>query len=433
MRPMAILSAVLVAALAVAAVPAAGAIEPPRVTILDAGMVSQSLRIMLATSGLDGDEGGRATLGVSAWLDGVPIRATVPLIRMPARFAMDLDLAAGAVRIGGITVGEFAPLRPFEENMLFPIEVTLHRGSVSATARAMVMIPLPTVIVPGYLSEIGGPDEGALDAFRRHGYRDRGMTPTLFWFGYRSLHLSLEEAARDLDAYVHQIVLPATFAGRINVVGYSLGGLLARWNIAYDPQGWGTIVNRLILVGVPNEGTVTTYVYGRAPSFLPYAWWARTKAARELLPTFPFWRSDPARSWETPPDAGNTLLAQLNARPIPRDIRISIFYGTSDPAVAAAARTMAGVTGGAGSVSLSYGHGDGIVLAASAQGLPILGGTGVAAFADRAIPRISLGPVDHLSLLRAGADRIAAALLDRVLDRVDEAPVREQIPAAPRR
>lgn len=45
----------------------------------------------------------------------------------------------------------------------------------------------------------------------------------------------------------------------------------------------------------------------------------------------------------------------------------------------------------------------------------------MAAFADHAIPRVSLGPVDHRSLLRAGADRIAAALLDRVLDRVDEA------------
>jgi hypothetical protein len=170
-----------VAALAAAAVPAtARATELPRVTILDAGMASQSLRILLATSGLDGHAGEPPTLGVSAWLDGVPIRAAVPLIRMPARFAMDLDLAAGAVRVGGITVGEFPPLRPFEENMQFPIEVTLQRGSLTATARTMLMIPLPTVIVPGYLSEIGGPDEAVLAAFRWHGYRDRGWRPRSF-------------------------------------------------------------------------------------------------------------------------------------------------------------------------------------------------------------------------------------------------------------
>lgn len=420
-----IVSVVLVAAMAVPAFPSASrAIELPRVAILDVGMVSQSLRIVLTTSGLDGLDGERPTIAVSAWLDGVPIRAAVPLIHMPARFPLDLDLAAGAVRVGGITVGEFAPLRPFEENMQFPIEVTLQRGALSATARAMVMIPLPTVIVPGYLSEIGGPDDEMLAAFRRRGYRDRGPAPTLFWFSYPSLHMSVEEAARDLDAYVHQVVLPATFAAKVNIVGYSLGGLLARWNLAYDPEGWGTLVNRLILVGVPNEGAVAPYVYSRAPSFLPYAWWARTKAARQLLPTFPFWRSDPAHSWEMPPDAGNPLLAQLNAQPIPRQTRIFIFYGTSDPGNTAAAHTIAGVTGEAGVVALSYGHGDGIVLAASAQGLPMMGGPGVPAFADRAIPRVSLGPVDHQSLLRAGADRIADTLLDRMLDRVDEASER---------
>ena len=75
MRPLSILSVVLVAALAVVAVPAAGrAIELPRVAILDAGMASQSLRIMLATSGLDGHDDERPTIAVSAWLDGVPIR-----------------------------------------------------------------------------------------------------------------------------------------------------------------------------------------------------------------------------------------------------------------------------------------------------------------------------------------------------------------------
>ncbi len=422
MRHKVIPSVVLVAILAVAAIPATGqSIDPPRVTILDVGMVSQSLRISLATSGLDERDAVPSTLRVSAWLDGVPFHAALPLIRMPARFAMDLDLAAGAVRVGGITVGEFPALRPFAENMQFPIEVTLQRGSLTATAREMVTIPLPTVIIPGYLNELSEPDLEVLAAFRRHGYRDGGMARTLFWFTYPSLHMSLEEGARDLDAYVRQVVLPATFARKVNIVGYSLGGLLARWNIAYDPDGWGTLVNRLVLVGVPNEGTVMPYVTRQVASFLPYAWWSRTKAARELLPTFPFWRPTPTDSWGMPPEGRNPLLDQLNARPISSAIRVFIFYGSSDPQDTAAARTLVGVTGEALGGTLFYAPGDGIVLAASAQGLPIQGGSGVAAFADHAIPRVSLGPVDHRSLLRAGADRIAAALLDRVLDRVDEA------------
>jgi pimeloyl-ACP methyl ester carboxylesterase len=285
----------------------------------------------------------------------------------------------------------------------------------------MVAIPLPTVIVPGYLNELDGPDQGVLAAFRRHGYRDSGVARTLFWFTYPSLRMSFEEGARDLDAYVRQVVLPATFARKVNIVGYSLGGLFARWNIAYDRDGWGALVNRLVLVGVPNEGTVMSYVASHTAPFLPYAWWGRTKVAQALLPTFPFWRPTPTNAWDMPSEGRNSLLDQLNARPIPSGVRISIFYGSSDPGDMGAARTLAGVTGEALGGTFAYAHGDGIVLAASAQGLPIAGGTGVAAFADRAIPRVSLGPVNHQSLLRVGVDRIAAVLLDRVLDKADEA------------
>jgi pimeloyl-ACP methyl ester carboxylesterase len=379
-------------------------------------MVSQSLRITMATSGLDDREAGRSAVAVSAWLDGVPIQAEVPLIRMPSRFAMDLALAAGAVRVAGITVGEFPPVHRFDENLQFPVEVTLRRGPFAATARQLVTLPLPTVVVPGYLNELSRPEQTLLAAFRQHGYRDTGLAQTIFWFAYPSLHTSFEQAAHDLDAYVRQVVLPATYARKINVVGYSVGGLLARQNIAYDPDGWGRLVNRLVLVGVPNEGVVMPYAYRNVPPFVPYAYMAHTQAARAMLPTFPFWRAAPGKPWGTPADGGNPLLAQLNARPIPADVRLFAFYGSSERGGGAAA-TMRGVTDEGGGVS--YGHGDGIVLAASALGLPIQGGAGVAAFADHEIQRVDLGPVGHMSLLATGAEKIVAVLLDRVLDRVE--------------
>ena len=437
MRSMVVPSLVLVAALAV---PAVGRpVDPLRVTILDAGMVSQSLRITMATSGLDDHEAGRSAVAVSAWLDGVPIQAEVPLIRMPARFALDLDLAAGAVRIAGVTVGEFAPVQRFDENLIFPVEVTLRRGPYVATARRLVAIPLPTVVVPGYANELRGPDHALLAAFRRRGYRDTGPAQTVFWFAYPSLHMTFAEAAHELDAYVRQVVLPATYARKINVVGYSLGGLLARWNIAYDLDGWGGLVNRLALVGVPNEGVVMPYVYRNTPEFVPYAYMAHTQSARAMLPTFPFWRAGPGQPWGTPPDGGNPLLTQLNARSIPAGVRLSSFFGSMDSGgvgVAVDVRvfvlfgsldlgetggadTILGVTGESGGAVLSYGPGDGIVLVASALGLPIQGGAGVAAFAGREIQRVDLGPVGHVSLLAAGAEKILAALLDRVLDRVE--------------
>jgi hypothetical protein len=89
---------------------------------------------------------------------------------MPARFAMDLHLPAGLVRVGGVVVGAFHPAPRFTENLWFPVEVTVRRGAFAATIRREATILLPTVIVPGHLNELGGPDEDAVQAFHRHGY-----------------------------------------------------------------------------------------------------------------------------------------------------------------------------------------------------------------------------------------------------------------------
>ncbi len=229
MRHTVIPGALLVALLVLAAIPAAGQpLDPPRVAILDAGMVGQSMRITMATAGLGDPQAEPPTVTVSAWLDGVPIRAALPLIHMPPRFAMDLDLPAGVVRVGGVAVGTFHPVLPFTENMRFPIEVTVRHGPRTATARGDVTILLPTVIVPGYSNELGEPDGNVLAAFRRHGYADVGPAPTLFWFTYPSHQVTPEEGAQAIAAYVRRVVLPATYAAKINVVGYSVGGLLAR-------------------------------------------------------------------------------------------------------------------------------------------------------------------------------------------------------------
>ncbi len=418
-----VIPSLLVALLVLAAIPAAGQpLDPPRVAILDAEMVGRSLRITIVTAGLGAPQVDPPAVTVSAWLDGVPIRAELPLIHMPPRFAMDLDLPAGVVRVGGIPVGTFSPVLPFKENMRFPVEVALSHGLRTATARREVVLLLPTVIVSGYLNELGGPNPEVLAAFRLHGYRDEGPSPTLFWFAYPSRQLTLEQGAQALATYVRRVVLPTTYAAKINVVGYSVGGLLARWNVAYNADGWGTLLDRLILVGVPNEGTVMAYVAEHAPSFLPFSEWGRSPLAHAIGPTFPFWRAGPAQPWSVPPDGRNTLLAQLNARPIPDSIRVYAFYGSHDPRNSAGPQTAEGVTGLLPGAALSHGAGDGVVLAASAQGLPIHGEAGVPALANRAILRVDLGSVYHTGLLAAGADRIAGALLDRFLDKFDEAP-----------
>ena len=394
----------------------------PVVTIQNVRLVdAHVVRIDLATSGLDIPGTESSTVEAAVWLDGVPARAALPLIHMPSRFAMDLDLPAGVVRVGGIPVGTFRPVPRFRENLQFPVDVTVRRGSLAATAHTTATFLLPTVIVPGYLNELTGRDDDALSIFVRRGYRIGGAAPTLFWFTYHSHEVALDDAAHALAVYVRQVVLPATYAERINVVGLSLGGLMARWNVAHDADGWGTLVNRLVLVGVPNEGSVMAYLGEHAPFFVPFSGFGRTQTARILTPTFPFWRVNPGEAWLTPPDAQNSPLAELNALPLPDGIRVYMFYGSHDPNNSAGPLTAAGITGALPGNSLSYAKGDGVVLAASAQGLPINGSSGVPALAERTVLRVDLGSVYHTHLLDAGADRIAGALLDRFLSTVDEA------------
>lgn len=383
---------------------------------------ARSLAVDVTTQGLHEDDGAAAgVVTLSVWLDGVPARASLPLIHMPPRFVMEFDLPAGIVRVGGVPVGTFVPVPPFSENLRFPVEVTVHQGTQTATARAEATILLPTVIVPGYLNELAEPDHDVLTTFERLGYQDGGTSPTLFWFPYQSRRVTLAEGARSLAAYVRQVVLPATYAAKINVVAYSVGGLIARWNIAYDVDGWSSLVNRLILVGVPNEGVVLAYVGEHTPSFLPFSGWARSPLAHSMIPTFPFWHEHGQQPWNTPPDGKNALLDQLNARPLPGGLRVYLFYGSHDPRNTDGPKTAAGLTGQLPGAALSYEPGDGIVLAASAQGLPVHGSRGVPGLAERAVLRADLGSVYHLSALAAGSRRIGAALLDRFYSTVDEA------------
>src|SRR5207244_8082434 len=127
----------------------------------------------------------------------------------------------------------------------FPVEVTLRRGPFAATARQLVAIPLPTVVVSGYANELREPDRALLTAFRRRGYRDTGPAQTVFWFAYPSLHMTFEEAAHELDAYVRRGVLPATNDRKITVDWNSRGGRLARQNIAYDLNSCAWLVGSL--------------------------------------------------------------------------------------------------------------------------------------------------------------------------------------------
>ena len=411
----------IITLLATLASPAIGQqAAPPDVAILDAGMVNgHTLRVDVATPDFGAQPADPPEVALEAWPGGVHVHGSLLLIGMPPRvpIPMDVDLSEGAVKVGVVKVGEFPPVPRFTENVRFPVQVTLRRGGHTATARRMVTVLLPTVIVPGYANELSGRDNRVLAAFRQDGYRDSGPGATLFWFGYPSHELTLEQAAHALADYVHRTVLTSTYAAKINVVGYSLGGLMARWDIQFDVDGWGTLVNRLLLVGVPNEGSVLAYIYRDVPTFVPYAYLAHTPAAHAMMPTFPFWRDSTAQGWSIPPDAGNPPLDDLNRRPMPSGVQVEIFYGSAQ-------KTVTGITDNG---APTLGPGDGVVPAASAEGLPIQGGSGVPALLTPNVVHVDLGPVEHTHLMAAApSHRFAAALLERVVNSAETPPQQPQ-------
>lgn len=374
------------------------------VHLFDIRKVAPSVwRIDLGVSGLQpGGDLPEATL--QARFGQAPVRATIAF-RVPSRFSLDVDLRKGRVLIGEFTVAQFAPVPPLEENTRLAVAVAIHQGATEATVRRAITVPLPTVIVPGYLNDMTGkPDPSVFSALEERGYQAGGASPNLFWFNYHSRGLSFEDAASALARFVRDVVLPSAYVTRVNVVGYSLGGLLARWNIAFEPD-WDRVVNRLLLVGVPNEGTVMTYLY----AFYAIAGPARTQAAHSLLPTFPFWQPAAGAPWAFPADARNPILEELNAHPLPEGIRAYALYGTGHA-------TAAGITGALPRAAVVNEPGDGLVLAASALGLPIHGGMGFPGLADRLVAQVDLGSVRHTSLLSAAATKIADALLDRFGD-----------------
>lgn len=333
-------------------------------------------------------------------------RSPHPLIarRVPAT----IDLPAGRVRAGDVSVAEFTPVPPLDDDLPVSVEITARQAGATATARRSIVVRLPTVIVPGYLNEIDtAADPRVVSELERRGYSAEGASPDVFWFPYQSRRLSLREAAAALAAYVRTAVLPAAYAARINVVGYSLGGLMARWNIAFEP-GWERLVNRLFLIGVPSEGAVAAYAY----AWYPLGGLARTPAARELLPTFPFWRPDARVPWSVPPDGQNATLTELNRHPLPASVRAYAMYGHQ------AGGTMSGITGYFPNPRFSYGPGDGIVLVASALGLAVNGGGGVPGLADRLTAAVDLGPQRHFTLLAAAISKVGDILTARTTVRV---------------
>ncbi len=225
--------------------PAATAAADPVVAGVDA-KVSRNRRLRLALDVAFTEPG---VVIVEGTVNGVPVRATKRLRRSGAR----------RVRFA------FAPKRRTLRGGPKPIEFDLEvmaeeRGGARSTPQPIdVEIPVPLLVLPGLGNEGGTNGVGILvellDADGR--YQRDSRRPLLEVHGYESLAKSLPQLGRELDRAARRLLRGTPFR-RVDVVGYSMGGLVARSWIAW--AGGARRAHNCVLLGTPNEGTPLAYL-----------------------------------------------------------------------------------------------------------------------------------------------------------------------------
>jgi pimeloyl-ACP methyl ester carboxylesterase len=156
-------------------------------------------------------------------------------------------------------------LRRLRESLVFDVNaIASERGGASVERPVLETIPVPVVLLGGLGNELGS---GGMDAFALAldlaaggAYVRDGDAPTLIVHEYPSLEGSLSELAKDLNKTVRSALRGTSFA-RVDVVGYSMGGLVARRWLA--DKGAGK-VRRMVFLATPNEGAPLAQVAGVA-------------------------------------------------------------------------------------------------------------------------------------------------------------------------
>lgn len=147
-----------------------------------------------------------------------------------------------------------------------PLEFSLQaiaaeRDGGSTTRPVERRVPVPVVFLPGLGNETApdvasGVFAAAVDLAAGGIYDTGGDAPTFVVHGYDSLGESLSSSARGLQKRVRRVLRGTPFA-RVDVVGYSMGGLVARrW--AAD----GGKARRMVFLGTPNEGAPLAQLLG---------------------------------------------------------------------------------------------------------------------------------------------------------------------------
>ncbi|MEM6436888.1 MAG: caspase family protein, partial [Cyanobacteria bacterium P01_D01_bin.115] len=135
-------------------------------------------------------------------------------------------------------------LRP-DQTAVYEKEVTVIRPQVAEAKRILLVIHGLLGDTPSMISDLQQ-DAAAVQSLR-------SQYDLILGFDYESFNTSIEETARQLKRCLEAIGLGAGHPKQLDIVGFELGGLVARWLI--EREAGAAIANHLVLVGVPNGGT----------------------------------------------------------------------------------------------------------------------------------------------------------------------------------
>jgi pimeloyl-ACP methyl ester carboxylesterase len=141
----------------------------------------------------------------------------------------------------------------------FSLTATASERGASESGAIEAVLPVPLVVLPGLGNEA---TPGSFDGFA---LALDGLADGAYGFGAKDAHvvvhaydssLPLGALAADLDAAARRLVRGTVFA-QVDVVGYSMGGLVARKWLAGAGKGR---VRKLVFLGTPNEGAPIAFV-----------------------------------------------------------------------------------------------------------------------------------------------------------------------------
>lgn len=151
-------------------------------------------------------------------------------------------------------------LRALTTGLSFDADVVAREtGGAETRQHVTATVPVPCVVLPGFGNES---TPGAFDAFTAAlnvaaggAYTTSGAHPTLVVHEYPSLTASLATLGKGVAKPV-AVALRGTLFAKVDVVGYSYGGIVAR---SFMSQGGGGRVRHCVFLATPNEGCPIAY------------------------------------------------------------------------------------------------------------------------------------------------------------------------------